>query len=169
MYWYKNLHDKPTYDDLRYRSSASAKISRTFVEFLILVFLLICAFVLFSGINYVDVNNNCFIRVKYDVLSGNRDTIVQALEELKYEDFIFYRRFCANVNTIHEKKCIRASNEKYEIEFRNSEGCYIKGAHSIVIRPIESDGPNAVKTRKESIIKYGDMAIDYWNSIETQP
>lgn len=163
MYWYKNMPDRASYDDLKHRDTFSAKLSRAFIEFLILGFIVLVVFVLFSGISYVDVPNQCYIKVKYDVLNGDRDSIVEALERLKQEDYIFYRRFCANVDAIYEKKCVRGDDLRPDLEFIQSEGCYIKGSKAILIKPYEAGTRDIVKRRKDAIREYGGYAIDYWH------
>lgn len=163
MYWYKNMPDRASYDDLKHRDTFSAKLSRAFIEFLILLFLLLVAFVLFSGISYVDVPNQCFIKVRYDVLNGDRESIVEALEKLRQEDFIFYRKFCANVDAIYEKKCVRGDDLRPDLEFIDTDGCYIKGSRAILIRPMDEATSNLAKYRKDAIRKYGGFAIDYWH------
>jgi len=162
MYWYKNLPDQQIYQDLKSRDSASATIQRTFIEFLILAFLVLVAFILFSGFSYVDIRDQCFIKVRYDVLRGDRDSIIEALKVIKEEDYIFYRKFCANVNYIYEKRCTLGDDNSSKVEFIKTDGCYIKGSHAILIEPLDDRYYNKVDLRVEVIKKYGDLAIDYW-------
>ncbi len=164
MYWYKNLPDQQTYEDLKLRDSPSARIQRGFIEFLILCFLLVIAYFLFSGFSYMDPRDQCFLKIKYDVLKGDRKSIIAALKRLKDEDYIFYRKFCANVDQIYEKKCTMSQTDSKKVEFIKTDGCYIKGSHAILIEPVDETHYDRIDRRIETIKKYGNMAINYWDN-----
>jgi|GEM_PF-3356263 len=164
MYWYKNLPDVQTFEDIKKRRGLSSAIRRTFVEFLLLMFLLGVAFFLFSGFNYVDVRDDCYIKVKYDVLQGDRGSIIEALKQIKKEDYIFYRNLCQNVTRIYEKKCVLAEKNTPRLKFLPTQGCYIRGSKSIIIHPIKPDEYDKVERRISAIKLYAQMAIDYWAS-----
>lgn len=162
MYWYKNMPSYQTFDDIKRRKSASAVLRRTFVKFIILVFLGGIAYIIFSGINYVDIRDQCFIRVKYDVLQGDKDSIFQALRQIKQDDYLFYKRFCKQVNRIYEKRCVLGEKDTARIHYLNTKGCYIKGSRAILLTPIDKNEYDKVERRIEAIRLYGQMAIDYW-------
>ncbi|MFC1756258.1 hypothetical protein ACFLZK_02595 [Patescibacteria group bacterium] len=163
MYWYKSLPDQGIYDDLKKRDSASAKLQRTFIEFVIIGFIVFVIYFLLSGFSYMDPSDQCFLKIKYDVLRGDRETIVEALKRLKAEDYVFYRKFCANVNIIYERRCTSAKDATPDIEFIQTDGCYIQGSHAIIIEPIGEGHHGSVDRRIETIKKYGGMAIKYWD------
>ena len=162
MYWYKNLPNQEFYSELKRRDSPSARLQRTFIEFIILLFFGGVAYFLFSGFSYVDFRDQCFIKVKYDVLQGDRESIIEALEIIKAEDYVFYRRFCGNVSEIYERKCTMAEKSSSKVEFLTTDGCYIKGSHAIIIEPIDAAVYDIVDRRIVSIKKHGLFAINYW-------
>lgn len=162
MYWYKNMPSYQTFDDIKHRKSASSIIRRTFVEFVILAFLLGVAFFMFSGINYIDIRDACFIRVKYDVLQGDRESIFDALKRIKKEDYIFYRNMCRYVDRIYEKRCVVSEKNTPKVSYPNEDGCYIRGSKAILIKPLDKNSYDLVDNRVAAIKKYGQMAIDYW-------
>jgi len=77
---------------------------------------------------------------------------------------VFYRKFCSHVNIIYERKCTRAKDNTSNIEYIETDGCYIQGSHAILIEPIEEGFHNNVDRRIETIKKYGGMAIKYWDN-----
>lgn len=162
MYWYKNLPNQEIYSNLKKRDSPSARLQRTFIEFLLLLFLGGIAYFLFSGFSYVDVRDQCFIKVKYDVLKGDRESIIEALEILKAKDYVFYRKFCSNVSEIYERRCTMAEKSSSKVEFIKTDGCYIKGSHAIIIEPIDGAVYDIVDRRVKTIKKHGEFAINYW-------
>jgi len=162
MYWYKNMPEYQTFEDIKRRKSPSSILRRTFVEFVFLTFLLGVAFFIFSGFNYVDVRDQCYIKIKYDVLQGDRDSIFEALKEIKKTDYIFYRNLCRNVDRIYEKRCVLGNDDLPKLEYPKSKGCYIKGSHVIMINPIRENEYDKVEKRVEAIRLYAQMAIDYW-------
>jgi len=151
-----------TFEDIKRRKSPSAALRRTFVEFVFLMFLLGVAFFIFSGLNYVDVRDQCYIKVKYDVLKGDREGIFEALKEIKRTDYIFYRNLCRNVDRIYEKRCVLGNDSSSKLEYIKSKGCYIKGSRVILINPIGENEYDKVEKRVEAIKLYSQMAIDYW-------
>ncbi len=161
MYWYKNLPSYQTADNYQRRSSPSRILRRTFIEFLILMFLLGVAYFFFSGINYVDIRDQCFIRVKYDVLQGDRDSIFEALKQIKQEDYVFYKSLCQHVDRIYEKRCVLGEKNSSKLKYLTTKGCYIKGSRAILLTPLNQNEYDKVHKRIDAIKLYGQMAIDY--------
>jgi len=162
MYWYRNMPQYQTFEDIKRRKSVSAMLRRFFVEFVFLTFLIGVAFFIFSGFNYIDVRDQCFIKIKYDVLQGDRDSIFDALKVIKETDYIFYRNLCRNVDRIYEKRCVLANDGGRKLEYLKTKGCYIKGSRVILINPIDKNKYDKVEKRVEAIKLYAQMAIDYW-------
>ncbi len=162
MYWYKNMPAYQTFEDIKSRNSPSSILRRTFVEFVFLSFLVGVGFFIFSGLNYVDIRDQCFIKVKYDVLQGDRESIFDALKEIKQTDYIFYRNLCGNIDRIYEKRCVLGNESSPKLAYPRSKGCYIKGSRVILIHPVNVNEYDKVEKRVEAIKLYTQMAIDYW-------
>ncbi len=151
------------FEDIKRRKSATSVLRRSFVEFVFLIFLLVVAIFVFSGFSYVDLRELCFVKIKYDVLQGDRQSIIDAIKEIKKTDYILYKGLCKNVNTIYEKRCVLGKEDRPDIIFIDSDGCYIRGSKAILINPVGKNTYDIVEMRAEQIKKYSQMAIDYWN------
>ncbi len=161
MYWYKNMPESHAYEDYQKSRSGTGYIRRAFVRYFLLMLVLGVVFIIFSGISYVDVPNQCFIKIKYDVIKGDKGSIVEGLKVIKEEDFVLYKNICRHIDTIYEKRCIRGEDDKPDVRFLSSGGCYIKGSGAILINPVKGGTRGAVDIRVEAISKYAQMAIDY--------
>ncbi|MFC1722408.1 hypothetical protein ACFL0C_02025 [Patescibacteria group bacterium] len=164
MRWYKNIPYYETYYDLPLKDTPRKKLRYFFAKFVFLTSIILVGYLLLSGINYLDIPNHCYINIKYDVLRGDKKSIVQALKSIKSNDYIAYRNICDYVDTIYERRCVKAENSNPKLSFLNSNGCYIKGTNAILINPLTEHTEESLKRRHESIILYSEMSKDFWNN-----
>ncbi len=163
MYWYKETNTDQFKEYYAKRNSIVAKMKRAFVIYTFFTILAIGGFLLFSGINYFDVPNLCFLKIKYDNKNGDAGTIKQAIEKIKVEDFTKYRELCTYVDKIFEKPCTLASPKNGNLFVANSDGCYIYGSKIIMIEPeVAEDG---LVSRRANLIKnYTEKSKTFWVS-----
>lgn len=170
MYWYKNTPDSLGYEAYQKSRSGTGLIRRSFVRYFFLLLVIVFVYVILKGFYYIDLSNHCFVKVKYDVLKGDRESIKEALAEIKNSDYVFYRNFCAYIDTVYEKRCvIPVENNPRKLKFTGTEGCYIKGSKAIIINPISKNNYQKVDLRKTALKKYGQIAIDYWTEGKLPP
>lgn len=163
MYWYKNMPDNLSFDDYKKERRGGNFVRRTFVRFFFFALFLVFLFFVYSSFYYIDPGSQCFIKIKYDVLKGDRESIKEGLRRIKASDYILYKNICRHVDTIYEKRCVEPEERNpRKLKFTGSEGCYIKGSKAIVINPVSENNYEKVDLRVEAITKYGQMAIDYW-------
>lgn len=156
------MPDSLGYDAYQKSKSGTGLIRRSFVKYFFLVLLVIFIYIVMQGFYYVDLSNHCLIKIKYDVLKGDRESIKEALSQIKSTDYVFYTNFCNSINTIYEKRCvIPQENNPRKLKFTGSEGCYIKGSKAIMINPVSKNNLQKVDLRKTAIKEYGQIAIDY--------
>mgnify|MGYP006987902253 CR=1 FL=1 len=157
------MPDSLSFEDYKKKRSGSAFIRRSFVRYFFLLIFLAFLYFVYSSFYYIDPGSQCKIKIKYDVLKGDRESIKDGLKRIKSEDYVLYKNICLYVDTIYEKRCLEPEEKSMrKLKYTDSKGCYIKGSKAIVINPVSEDNYEKVDIRVEAISKYGQMAIDYW-------
>lgn len=134
----------------------------------VLVFLVLAGFWYgFLAISsYVDITHWCRIKIDDDeVLGGNRQTILQAIQRLAREDPEAYQTFCRAVDTITEKRCLGADPRVSGYERGLQEpGCYIRGSRTVALAPLREGGEVAVASRAAALKRYARLSARFWGS-----
>ena len=164
MYWYKGSKSSGFYDEINKTRSLRKGIRMSFASFLVFGFVGFIAYSVFSGLNYVSVVDQCYIRVKYDVINGDRKSIIEGIRRIKRDDYKTYRNLCWHVNTIYERQCILGKKDTPKVEPTGTDGCYIAGSKAIMISPVNSNDVTKVDRRVKQITKYVAVAKNYWNA-----
>jgi len=118
--------------------------------------------------NYLDFSEPCYIKIYSSSLSGNRQTLVEALEKLKVRDPVNYRNVCRYVSVISESPCITSQKYGSQVQNLDVDGCYIKGSKIIFVRPDSRSDPSVVENRIDTIVKYTQESMKFWNSTTLQ-
>ena len=118
---------------------------------------------IYTRFHYVDILSLCNIAIDKDFLKGNRETIVQAITQIKTEDKSAYKTVCKYVDLISENFCPVDHAYGGPFTYNNQSGCYIKGSKVIFINPDKSNYPTVINQRAESIKKYADLSKNYWD------
>lgn len=122
------------------------------------------AYIFYTYSHYIDFSNNCTIEVQKDIVSGNRQTIFDALKLIKEDHPEDYENICTQVDTIVETECILGDKKTPKIHYLDTDGCYLKGTKTIFIRPVSGTSDTIVENRAELILKYGTLSGEYWQS-----
>lgn len=116
--------------------------------------------------SYVDITHWCRIKIDDDeVLGGNRQTIIQAIQRLALEDPEAYQTLCRSVDTITEKRCLGADPRVAGYERGLQEpGCYIRGSRTVALAPLREGGDVAVADRATALKRYAQLSALFWES-----
>lgn len=128
-------------------------------------FLAVYAVNIFS---HLDPPRLCYISISGDLVSGNEDTIHDALRLLRREDPDGYKTVCRHVDRINEMYCQGADprggeSEEGEVGWENP-GCYIRGSRVIQVKPERNVSEDIIRARAETIKKYAEYSRDFWDS-----
>jgi hypothetical protein len=115
-----------------------------------------------SFFSYIDLPTQCYIKINKDVNSGNRDTIIKALHNLKVDNPTVYQDTCQYVKTISETDCVIADSKTSSISITTDKGCYLKGSKVIFIKASRFDTENVIKDREDTIAKYAEESRSFW-------
>lgn len=134
-----------------------------FILFFIVIF---CIYFLINRSSYVNIPDFCKIQIKDDIVRGNKQTILQAIDLLKQEDRESYVTLCKYTNTIRESYCFTSINDDNTIPYSAELGCFIKGSKIINIIPEKQSSENIIKQRAESLKKYAKFSKDFWDNLK---
>jgi hypothetical protein len=131
---------------------------------LILVLILLFYYII-NLFAYFDLPNLCYIGLDKDILSGNKETMRQAISLLKRKNREDYKNLCRYVDTISEKYCF-AFDPRVENEGQDPwrPGCYVKGSKTIYLKPEKEKSDTIIKQRAEDIKKFMLMSKAYWEN-----
>lgn len=163
MYWYKQ--DTPIdYRELYYRkNSAAIRLEKTLLVLIIFLFMSGSFLAILSRVHYLDLTNQCYIRIKHDVMSGNKYTIKDALKKLRNENIYAYVNICKSIDTIYEKPCISSIDKDNNKIRADTQGCFVKGAKAIMITPYQRYSVEAVDSRADMIVYLSKLSASYWS------
>ncbi len=130
---------------------------------LFIIFLII--FIVTSMHSYVDITNFCIIRIKENVLNHEKSDIKSALHKLKNTNTVKYKTVCKYVDTINMKRCLpgdsRVDTEYKQIQ-EKIDGCYVRGTHTIYLKPNNRQTTFTIDERVNQIEKYSSFSKDFW-------
>lgn len=161
MTWYK---DK-SYLSLEHfdKESEVSKLTKKIAMYIFLTLLILFPISMYYlSKTYVDLSSGCKINIKKNVVTGSEKYIKPAIKKIKMENPTAYRVLCQNIDTIYERQCFTAYDDKPKIKSLSQDGCYIKGTHSIFINPAEKTN-DLIEKRAVTIIKYSEIAQKYWS------
>lgn len=132
-----------------------------------LVVLVSLAIFLANQFSYLDLGHLCYIKI-HGAVSGNEDTIRQALRFLKKEDPEAYGAACRYVRTIEEKKFCLAQDPN--LNQGGQEGvwrdppCYVKGSKTIYLMTNNIETEDVMRQRAVDIKKYAQLSQRFWET-----
>lgn len=132
-----------------------------YIAFLIIVILI---FFILGRLNYLDPINLCFIDITEKNFSGSKKMIIQAIKEIKKEDFDHYKDICKYVDEIIEDVCFDGDPN---LGGKEIKGCYIKGS-KIIILPINRNNEIAQEEYIFLIKKLSQKSKEFWQNFENK-
>jgi hypothetical protein len=134
------------------------------ISFALLAIIVIIVFYILNLSSYIDIVDFCKIEINSKFLSGNSETIKQAISILKNKNNFSYKTLCSYVNNITEEYCVAGDiNIKPELtKDYSNKGCFIKGTHTVYLLPKKENTTNIAEERAETLSKYAQFSKDYW-------
>lgn len=116
-----------------------------------------------SFFSYIDIVSGCKIGIYHDIIRGNRNTIIEAIKQVKSRNKDAYHILCNSVDQISENYCVGSDwNIDSSRRGENADGCFIKGSKVIYLRPSLVESSAMVDRRADALEKYSLMSQNYW-------
>jgi hypothetical protein len=114
---------------------------------------------------YLDSVHGCAIKINEDILRGNPETIIDALNLIKKHNPEQFNTVCRFVSKIEEAPCYYGPYDDKRLEVAKTGGCYLKGTKIIFIAPEKDNTPDIITKRAENITKMAEFSKNYWNQL----
>lgn len=116
----------------------------------------------FSKLNHFDPINGCYIRIKNEIRSENKDSIKNAILSIKSESLGDYKTLCQYVDQIYEENCVAGHKNNPNLTYLDIDGCYIKGTRVVYVKPEKNVESDLLQSRKNALIKYANESKAFW-------
>lgn len=134
--------------------------------------LLVSSYFILTNLNsYIDVEKFCLIKIESSEARGNRQSIIDAIGEIKKSNKSLYKELCQYIDTIAESNCQNAEPHINLEEAGLAEkkgGCFVKGSKTIYLTPVKTYSSELVKNRVETLEKDILLSSEYQKSIGNQ-
>jgi hypothetical protein len=116
-----------------------------------------------NSFSYFDPLSLCRIKI-HGNLAGNRDTIKEAIKEVKRTDRSAYGVLCRDVDAIYEMYCIDKDWNMHPKDYVRTdvEGCYITGSHFVYLTPSRDTTKAKIAARAAALKKFSALSRDFW-------
>lgn len=143
----------------------NGQLKQAVIWLVCLVVLASLAIFVANKFSYLDLGHLCYIKI-HGAVSGNEDTIRQALRYFEKEDLDAYAVVCQYVRTIEEKEFCLAQdpnlNQGGQGGVWRDPPCYVRGSKTIYLKTDEKDTEDVVRQRIAVIKKYAQYSQRFW-------
>lgn len=127
-----------------------------------LIFLMIAAVGLYFTVNffsYWQPLDKCYVGVQGNYLKGNKETIFDALKNMRKSNIDDYFTVCRNVNMIVEGQCPRFQGDVLR---DSADNCFVSGSKTIFIAPDQGSSEESMKKREAEIVRLSKLSKSFW-------